>query len=36
LYGKRRIIGLENVVEEDEYKYCTELPPIGERITYEE
>ena len=34
--GKRRIVGVENVVDEDEYNQFDDLPPIGDRIRVEE
>ena len=32
LQGKRSIVGVENVVDEEEYNQFDELPPFGENI----
>ena len=36
LNGKRRIVGVENVVDEEEYNQFDELPPFGDGIRLEE
>ena len=36
LHGKRRIVGVENVVDEEEYNQFDELPPFGNGIRVEE
>ena len=36
LHGKRRIVGVENVVDEEEYNQFDELPPFGDGIRIEE
>ena len=33
MHGKRRIVGVENVVDEDEYNQFDDLPPIGVRVS---
>ena len=33
MHGKRRIVGVEGVVDEDEYNQFDELPPIGVRVS---
>jgi len=32
MHGKRRIVGVQNVVDEDEYNQFDDLPPIGVRV----
>jgi hypothetical protein len=36
IHGKMRIVGVENVVSEDEYNQFDELPPIGVRISVDD
>jgi hypothetical protein len=36
IYEKKRIVGVENVVDEDEYNQFDELPPIGVRISVDD
>jgi hypothetical protein len=33
IHGKRRIVGVENVVDEDEYNQFDEFSPIGVRVS---
>ena len=33
MHGKRRIVGVQNVVDEDEYNQFDDLPPIGVRVS---
>ncbi|GJR13727.1 hypothetical protein Tco_0796379 [Tanacetum coccineum] len=33
LHGKRRILGIENVVDKDEYDQFDELPPFSDGVT---
>ena len=35
MFGKRRILGVENVVDEEEYNQFDELPTVGARIKKE-
>ena len=32
MFGKRRILGVENVVDEEEYNQFDDLPTVGARI----
>jgi hypothetical protein len=32
MHGKRKIVGVDNVVDEDEYKIFEEAPPIAQRL----
>ena len=32
MHGKRKIVGVDNVVDEDEYKIFEEAPPIAQSI----